>query len=76
MRLHFPLLHLFHLDAPGAVSKPMAMVPVDDTDEVVPSVGLWSGALMALALGISRNRLPAHQRAGGRAKRAMQRNNA
>jgi uncharacterized protein (DUF305 family) len=39
-------------------------------------MGLWSGAMMLLALGFTRQRLPHHQRAAGMAKRARRRYDA
>ena len=78
MRLPYPLLHLFHLPAeaaptPTTKSRPVSDVPLAEAEDSVPTMSLWSGFLMLLAIGFSHNRLPARQRNGGRAKRAMPR---
>jgi hypothetical protein len=79
MRLPFPLLHLFQFHsepAPVQVRKRATDVPLAEMDDSVPTMNLWSGAMMVLALGFSRNRLSARQRAAGMAKRAIRRHDA
>jgi hypothetical protein len=75
MRLPFPLIHLFHASAEPAPTRHRASsdVPLAEADDSVPTMNLWNGFLMLLAIGFSHNRLSARQRAGGRAKRAMPR---
>jgi hypothetical protein len=72
MRLPFPWIHLFHAPAESApATRRAAEVPLAEADDSVPTMNLWNGFLMLLAIGFSHNRLSARQRAGGRAKRAM-----
>jgi hypothetical protein len=74
MRLPFPLIHLFHAPAEAApVTRRASEVPLAEADDSVPTMNIWNGLLMLLAIGFSHNRLPGRQRAGGRAKRAMNR---
>ena len=79
MRLPFPLFHLFQFHsepAPVQVRKRVSEVPLAEMDDSVPTMNLWSGAMMLLAIGFSRSRLSARQRAAGMAKRAIQRREA
>jgi hypothetical protein len=79
MRMPFPLVHLFNSDAhsaPARLPERASEVPLAEMEDSVPSMNLWSGAMMLLAIGFSHQRLSAHQRAGGRAKRAIPRSDA
>jgi hypothetical protein len=58
------------------VRKQTSEVPLAEMDDSVPTMNLWSGAMMLLAIGFSRNRLSARQRAAGMAKRAIRRHDA
>ena len=78
MRLTLSLFDLFHgsQSAGKGPVKPdpnVTSTPLAEMDDSVPTMGLWSGAMMLLALGFSRNRLPRRQRAAGMAKRATRR---
>jgi hypothetical protein len=74
MRLPYPLFHRFHSELPSApISRPAADVPLAEADDSVPTMNIWDGFLMLVAIGFSHNRLSGRQRAGGRAKRAMMR---
>jgi hypothetical protein len=74
MRLPYALSHLlnFHADA-APISRRATEVPLAEAEDGVPTMNIWNGFLMMLAIGFSQNRLSARQRAGGRAKRAMPR---
>lgn len=73
MRLPFSLIHLFHAPESAATVRRASEVPLAEAEDSVPTMNLWNGFLMLLAMGFSHNRLPARQRAGGRAKRAIAR---
>jgi hypothetical protein len=80
MRLTLSLFDLFHPSesakgkAPARSTPGEKSTPLAEMEDSVPTMGLWSGAMMLLALGFSsRNRLPHRQRAAGMAKRARRR---
>jgi hypothetical protein len=78
MRLTLSLFDLFHHSESAKCKTPVtrapeASTPLAEMEDSVPTMGLWSGAMMLLALGFSRNRLPRRQRAAGMAKRAQRR---
>ena len=74
MRLSYALSHLLHFHAdPAPISRRATEVPLAEAEDSVPTMNIWNGFLMLLAMGFSHNRLSARQRAGGRAKRAMRR---
>jgi hypothetical protein len=82
MRLTLSLFDLFHGSEPAKSSKPIkpaagkSSPPLAEMEDSVPTMGLWSGAMMLLALGFTRHRLPHRQRAAGMAKRARRRYDA
>ena len=64
MRLPFPWIHVFHAPAePAPVARRSSEVPLAEADDSVPTMNLWNGFLMLLAIGFSHNRLSARQRA-------------
>jgi hypothetical protein len=78
MRLTLSLFDLFHHNesakpSAGRATSAATTTPLAEMDDSVPTMGLWSSAMMLLALGFTRNRLPRSQRAAGKAKRAAPR---
>jgi len=80
MRLPYALSHLLHFHAPAepppappVPRRASSEVPLAEVEDSVPTMGIWNGFLMLLAIGFSHNRLSARQRQGGRVKRSMPR---
>jgi len=77
MRLTLSLFDFFHHSEstqPSAGSAASGTsTPLAEMEDSVPTMGLWSSAMMLLALGFTRHRLPRRQRAAGKAKRAARR---
>ena len=79
MRLTLSLFDLLHHSESAKSKKlarpaaPQSSMPLAEMEDSVPTMGLWSSAMMLLALGFTRNRLPHRQRIAGMAKRANRR---